>query len=645
VDGDKWFSSSLLLSRYILFLISSLLMTLPVCRDVQAVEPGSGRVRLLQGLQNTGAGFPRYEYLGLGFDLEQPTLNWGRWQTTFLGLGNQWGQQTQLGYAFTGVTNLWLFDSLEGDFGLGDAPLQVGVSSFPFEHFVVPQQNFRGLGTLLRGDDFAMGVHAGNLTLMSFTFYEAFVRSDTDLAGVNLRLGSPNRPHLGLGFQGFSDSLGKRTLSNIDLNYPLGDPEAKILAWFDSRSGHTAGVVGIRRGKGPAQWEVGASTVPYGFVYLSNNATLASGQTLGFFSYRHAGLKRDYFVEGSAGKLSYGNQKGWLARGTVGGGWRHRLRDSLGGSLGVSYQWGGNQQQQLHLLPNLRYNRSRGPITSYAQIYSDFYTARLVTQGGSTVFQAQPLGVLPESQQTSVFRNSAEIGFLYSPPAASRWGGSIRLEDTQTRGGLSSSYRAATGQVQLSTHLPYDIYMDVNIRSGLTFSQGSTSGLHSAGLRFNFSLFEGWVFFISGNFYYSHFPQEITFFSAVPNPAYEVRSGAERRFFWGEAAPVYGSFPPGGFKGVAVLSGQVFEDRNRNGIFDADDVPIKDAVLRLDDGYIVETDDRGRYHYPHVADGEHTFELDADSYPVRLTANSPEGMTIKLSPREKKRIDWPLTAK
>jgi hypothetical protein len=105
----------------------------------------------------------------------------------------------------------------------------------------------------------------------------------------------------------------------------------------------------------------------------------------------------------------------------------------------------------------------------------------------------------------------------------------------------------------------------------------------------NNNFFEDWLIYLEGRFFYSHFPQEITAFTAVPNPAYEVRSGVERRFYWGEAAPVFGIYPQAEFKGVGTLSGIVFEDRNHNGSFDAGDVPIKDAVLRLDDGYVVET--------------------------------------------------------
>lgn len=609
------------------------------------MEPGSGRVRFLQGMQNTGAGFPRFDYLGLGFDLEQTTLNWGKWQANFLGLGDHWGLQPQLGYGFLGVSKLWLRDRVEGDFGLGDAPLETGTSSFPFEHFVVPQQNFRGLGSRISNGNYALGAHAGTLTLMSFQFSEAFVRSDTDLAGFHLRLGDIHKPHLGLSLDGFSDDLGKRTLANIDLTYPLGGPQAKALAWYDSRSGRPAGVVGVRQGKGPTQWEVGASQVPYGFVYLSRNATLASGQAMGFFTYRRTALTRDYYLEGSAGRLSFNREHSWLVRGTMGGGWRFRLRDNLGTSLGVSYQGGGSQQQQFHLLPSLRYSRSRGPLNLYGQLMSDYYSVQLINQGGAVVFQPQPLGAIPQTQQTSVFRNSAELGFDYSPPGDTRWGGSLRADDTKTQGAQTSSFRSASAELRVSKYLPYDTTLDFSVRSGATFSQGTTSGLHSAGLRLNVNFFEDWLIFLEGRFFYSHFPQEITAFTAVPNPAYEVRSGVERRFYWGESAPVFGMYPQAGFKGVGTLSGIVFEDRNHNGSFDAGDVPIKDAVLRLDDGYVIETDSQGRYSYPNVVDGEHTLQLDPESYPVRLTAKFPEGMTFKLFPREKRSIDWPLANK
>lgn len=612
------------------------------CQIAAALEPGFGRVRFLQGFQNIGAGFQQYKYFGLGCDLEQPTLNWGKWQANFLGLSNRWGQDPQLGYAFLGAHNIWLRDNLAGDFGLGDAPLLTDGPQFPFEHFVVPSQNFRGLGVALNGPNYALGLQAGTLTFMSFQFSEAYVRSDTNLVGCHFRLGELHRPHVGMAWHGFDDALGRRSLSHVNLSYPLGGPQAKAQAWFDSRSGHTAGVIGLRQDKRPVYWEVGASTIPFSFVYLSNNAALASGQTLGFFTYRRRMLLWDYGVEGSAGRLSYSGQQAWLARGAVGGGWRYRLRDYLGASLGVSQQWGDRQQRQLHLLPMLRYNHGRENLNLYAHLLSDYYTVQLINQSAAVVIQPQPLGVLPETQRVSILRHSAEIGMDFSPPTGTRKGFSLRFDDTRMQGYQSASYRAATGEVRLSRYLPYDTYLDFFARSGLTFSQGSTSGLHSAGLRLSCTHREGWLVYLEGRLYYSNFPQEFTSFTGTPNPAYEVRSGAERHFFWGEAAPVYGNFPTGGFKGVGTVSGLVFIDHNRNGIFDAGDTPLKNVVIRLDNGYLIETDARGRYFYPNIADGDHTLQLDPESYPLQLAPNDPEGINFRLNPRENRQFHWPL---
>jgi hypothetical protein len=118
---------------------------------------------------------------------------------------------------------------------------------------------------------------------------------------------------------------------------------------------------------------------------------------------------------------------------------------------------------------------------------------------------------------------------------------------------------------------------------------------------------------------------------------------SQERFTWGEAAPVYGVFPQSGLRGVGTVSGRVFIDVHGSGVYNGGDIPLKDAVLRLDDGFVVETDSQGRYSYPNVVAGEHTLQLDPESYPVKLTCKFPEGMKFKLLPREKRQVDWALS--
>ena len=627
-------------------IIGSMLLKLTAPASAWGLEPGYGRVRFWGGIENTGVPFSNLKYLALGVDLTQPTLNYGKWQFSFLGLGEDWGAKPRLGYALFGFRNMGIRESMAADLLAGDTYLETGVSSMPFEHFVVPTQNLRGLHAGYYGGKYGLGAHAGNLTFLSFFLTEAYTRSDTDMAGFFLRLGDLKKMHAGLGLDGFSDTLGKRYLSNFNVVVPLGEPQAKGYVWYDTRSRKIAGVAGIRQDKGPTQWEVGVSTVPYKFVYLTENANLSSGQSLGFATYRRSLLKYNYFLEGSGGVLSFGQEKNTLLRGTLGGGWRFRLRDMVSGSMGVSWQ-GGGSKNDWHLLPSLRYSRVKGAMNLYAQLLSDYYTLKLVTREGLVVTQPAPLGgAQPEaSQTTTVFRVGTEIGVDYSPPGATRWGGNLRFDDTRTTGNLATSFRTATGELRIGKYLPRDAILDASFRSGYSWGQGQSSALHSGGLRLSINAFENWVIYVEGRVWYSKYPQEVTGFASIPNPAYSARGGMERRLTWGEPAPVYGVFPQGGLRGVATVSGVVFQDKNGNGVYDAGDIPLKDVVLRLDDGFIVETDSQGRYFYPNVATGEHSLQLDPESYPVNLTCKFPEGMKIKLFPREKSQIDWPLSGR
>ncbi len=629
-----------------LIILGTLILELMAPGTARAVEPGYGRVRFWSGIENTGAQFKEIKYLALGVDLNQTTLNYGKWQFNFLGLGEDWGAQPRLGYGLFGFRNMGFRDSLAADLLAGDTYLQTGVSSIPFEHFVVPSQNLRGLHAGLYDTKFAVGAHAGNLTFLDFFLAEAYTRSDTNLAGFFFRLGEPKKVHVGLGFDGFSDPLGNRYLSNFNLVVPLGKPRAKGHVWYDTRSRKAAGVVGLRQDKGPTQWEVGVSHVPYNFIYLTKNATLASGQSLGFATLRRSALKYNYYLEGSGGVLSFGEQQSTLLRGTLGGGWRFRLRDTLSGSMGISWQ-GGDGKNNWHLLPSLRYSRVKGPMNFYTQLTSDYYTIKLVSTDGTVVAQPTPLGGdQPEaSQTTTIFRVGTEMGFDYSPPGKTRWGGNVRFDNTQTTRDPASSFRTATGEVRIGKYLPYDTVLDFSFRSGYSWGEGQTSALHSGGLRLSINAFENWSIFLEGRIWYSKYPQEVTGFASVPNPAYSMRSGVRRRMIWGEPAPVYGVFPQGGLRGVGTVSGVVFQDNNRNGVYDAGDLTVKEAVLRLDDGFVVETDAQGRYLYPNVASGEHSLQLDPESYPVNLTCKFPEGKKIKLFPREEIQIDWPLSGR
>jgi hypothetical protein len=116
----------------------------------------------------------------------------------------------------------------------------------------------------------------------------------------------------------------------------------------------------------------------------------------------------------------------------------------------------------------------------------------------------------------------------------------------------------------------------------------------------------------------------------------------ERRHYWGEPAPVIGKFVGPKPRGVGDIKGRVYVDMNGNGVFDQEDKPLGGAVLRLDEGFVIETDSQGLYHFPNVSAGEHHLALDPASFPIDYVNPAPEGLSVQIYPRDQKTTDWPL---
>lgn len=83
----------------------------------------------------------------------------------------------------------------------------------------------------------------------------------------------------------------------------------------------------------------------------------------------------------------------------------------------------------------------------------------------------------------------------------------------------------------------------------------------------------------------------------------------------------------GVFSNNQLLVGRVFIDRNLNGHFDRNDLPVAGARLVTSNGYMVLTDTAGNYSYPVLGDGALSIELDKGSVPAGFV------------PRDKRRSD------
>src|SRR5205085_9211933 len=71
----------------------------------------------------------------------------------------------------------------------------------------------------------------------------------------------------------------------------------------------------------------------------------------------------------------------------------------------------------------------------------------------------------------------------------------------------------------------------------------------------------------------------------------------------------------GAFSTRQILLGRVFEDVNRNGIFDNGDEPLAGVRLYLNSGQAVVTDSQGLYNFPSLGDGPQVISLDPVSIP------------------------------
>ncbi len=72
----------------------------------------------------------------------------------------------------------------------------------------------------------------------------------------------------------------------------------------------------------------------------------------------------------------------------------------------------------------------------------------------------------------------------------------------------------------------------------------------------------------------------------------------------------------GVFSTHQVIIGRVFEDVNRNGLFDADDKPAAGVRIYLTSGQSVITDSQGLYNFPALGDGSHVLALDPVTIPA-----------------------------
>ena len=84
---------------------------------------------------------------------------------------------------------------------------------------------------------------------------------------------------------------------------------------------------------------------------------------------------------------------------------------------------------------------------------------------------------------------------------------------------------------------------------------------------------------------------------------------------------------------VNVFDGDLFlfEDKNKNGLYDIGEKPLADVVVVLDDKMKAASGRIGTYMLRNIPEGEHTLKLDLQSIPVQYIPKVPVIKKIKVN--------------
>ena len=117
-----------------------------------------------------------------------------------------------------------------------------------------------------------------------------------------------------------------------------------------------------------------------------------------------------------------------------------------------------------------------------------------------------------------------------------------------------------------------------------------------------------------------------------------------KKFGWGKREKIAGLRPGIETKGYGMVEGIVFNDINRNGMQEKGEEGIKDVTIRLEDGSMVKTDEKGFYQFSRVEVGGHLVTLDVRRIPADYSIVSPEKVKIEVKLRETVKVNFQLIA-
>ncbi|NTW59873.1 MAG: hypothetical protein HGA43_11990, partial [Nitrospirae bacterium] len=83
---------------------------------------------------------------------------------------------------------------------------------------------------------------------------------------------------------------------------------------------------------------------------------------------------------------------------------------------------------------------------------------------------------------------------------------------------------------------------------------------------------------------------------------------------------------------LGTIIGKVFEDNNRDGWQDKDEPGVAGAMVVLDNGTYVLTDEHGRYHFPAVTPGQRLVKLNLSNISSEAVSTTDEAVVVSVTP-------------
>ncbi len=608
-------------------LISLIILILPTVS--RALEAGDAYIGLFGGYQDEiFTEDDHLHYFGPHTTLFQPTLNWGDYNLNLISFyRDNHRSQYELGYLGADMKDLWLSPGYKLNGFLGDSSLQFITPSMIFEHLGLPGHSLRGVGTELRTRWGKAGLQAGQLTEGDYLIPGAVKTIGDDLLGAYLEWNGSYKTKLSGAVNILTNDGEDRFLSTLYSTVPLQRGELRTTLWYDSLSEQIAGTTGLRRARQTDYSEVGLLYVPEDFNYLSRSASLPEGETRLFGTYRNSGVQQGYHIEGSWARQVTATDLFWHYQASMGGYYRIFLRNTINGSLHVSHLDADSGNNQVRMQENIRYTIKRPKWDTALQFQA------LQTNEKRLLYQSH--------DRTKCLSFTGDISSNYR---SGDWdaGGKIRLEhkNTNNKGDKTSILLRAEGR----------IFLGLGITGGGFFQysygwmeDGSSETL-GGGTNLTFPLPKGWQLRmrLRAQENNSSTSNDMAYIEAEETSQFMIDLFAivERRSFWGRPAPIIGNFKATASRGTGEIRGRVFVDLNDNYTFDMEDKPLAGVLVRLDDGFIVETDAQGLYRLPQIGLGLHDLILDQESFPIDYASPWPEGLSIQIYPRSIREVNW-----